>query len=229
MAYSNWQIFMVELVGTFVLVVFATGSIVYDEKLGNPYGLWFAAIAPFFALMIGVYSFGKISLAHFNPAVTIGFFITGHITKIQIIWYFLAEIIGALLGSLFVLNFIGTESHLGANFPNHDYSIFLILSVEVLASGLLLATIFMVVYFKRLNRFSGVLIGGMVGLDILFFGPLSGASMNPARSLAPAIFSGAIEDLWIYLTAPFIASILVPFLFRKKFFISRMGGNIGNP
>ena len=104
MAYSNLQIFTVELVGTFILVVFATGSIVYDaEFFDGRLGIPFAAVAPFVALLIGVYSFGKISLAHFNPAVTIGYYITGHISKIQIVYYFAAEIIGAILGSLFVL------------------------------------------------------------------------------------------------------------------------------
>ena len=115
MTYSNLQIFIVELIGTFILVVFATGSIVYDVQIGGPYGIWFAAVTPFIALIIGVYSFGKISLAHFNPAVTIGYYITGHISKIQIAWYFAAEIIGAILGSLFVMTLIGKEANLGAN------------------------------------------------------------------------------------------------------------------
>ena len=107
MSYSNLQIFTVELIGTFILVVFATGSIVYDAEFFNgDLGIHFAAVAPFIALIIGVYSFGKISLAHFNPAVTIGYYITGHITKIQILYYFAAEIIGALLGSLFVLKLL---------------------------------------------------------------------------------------------------------------------------
>jgi len=78
MVYSNLQIFTVELVGTFILVVFATGSIVYDaEVFDGKLGIPFAALAPFIALLIGVYSFGKISLAHFNPAVTLGYYITG--------------------------------------------------------------------------------------------------------------------------------------------------------
>lgn len=174
--YSNFQIFTVELIGTFILVVFATGSIVYDVQIGGPYGIWFAAVTPFIALIIGVYSFGKISLAHFNPAVTIGYYITGHITKIQVVWYFTAEIIGAILGSLFVMGFIGTEANLGANAPNYDYSIFLIFLVEVLASGLLMAVIFTVVYTKGLKGFSGIAIGGIVGLDIFFLAVISGAS-----------------------------------------------------
>lgn len=217
MTYSNWQIFIVELVGTFILVVFATGSIVYDVKIGSVYGIWFAAVAPFFALIIGVYSFGKISLAHFNPAVTIGYYVTGHISKVQIIWYITAEIIGAILGSLFVMNFIGREANLGANAPNFDYPIFLIFPVEVLASGLLMAVIFTVVFTKGLKGFSGIAIGGIVGLDIFFLAVISGASMNPARTLAPALLSGVTSDLWLYWTAPYIGTIIVAFLFKGKF------------
>jgi aquaporin Z len=217
MTYSNLQIFTVELIGTFILVIFATGSIVYDVQIGGPYGIWFAAVTPFIALIIGVYSFGKISFAHFNPAVTIGYYITGHITKIQIAWYFAAEIIGAILGSLFVMMFIGTDANLGVNVPNYDYSIFLIFPIEVLASGLLMAVIFTVVYTKGLKGFSGIAIGGIVGLDIFFLAVISGASMNPARALAPALLSGVINDLWLYLTAPFVGTILAAFLFRDKF------------
>ena len=218
MTYSNLQIFIVELIGTFILVVFATGSIVYDaEVFDGKLGIPFAAVAPFIALLIGVYSFGKISLAHFNPAVTVGYYITGHITKIQAGYYFAAEIIGALLGSFFVLTFIGEKANLGANAPNYDFSIFLIFPVEVLASAMLMGVIFYVVYTKGLRGFSGVAIGGIVGLDILFLAFISGASMNPARALAPALFSGALSDLWLYWTAPFVGTIIVGFLFRSKF------------
>ena len=218
MTYSNLQIFTVELVGTFILVIFATGSIVYDVKMfDGELGIPFAAIAPFVALLIGVYSFGKISLAHFNPAVTIGYYITGHITKLQIVYYFAAEIIGAILGSFFVLTFIGTNANLGTNTPNYDYSVYLIFSVEVFASAMLMAVIFYVVYTKGLKGFSGVAIGGIVGLDILFLAFISGASMNPARALAPALLSGTMSDLWLYWTAPFVGTMIVAFLFRNKF------------
>ncbi len=218
MAYSNLQIFTVELIGTFILVVFATGSIVYDaEFFDGQLGIPFAAVAPFIALLIGVYSFGKISLAHFNPAVTIGYYITGHITKIQILYYFAAEIIGALLGSLFVMKVIGEKANLGANAPNYDFSLGLIFPVEVLASAMLMGVIFYVVYTKGLRGFSGVAIGGIVGLDILFLAFISGASMNPARALAPALLSGTFSDLWLYWTAPFVGTTIVAFLFRGKF------------
>jgi len=218
MPYSNLQIFTVELIGTFILVIFATGSIVYDaEFFDGQLGIPFAAVAPFVALLIGVYSFGKISLAHFNPAVTIGYYITGHISEIQIVYYFVSEIIGAILGSLFVLTFIGDEANLGANAPNYDFSILLIFPVEVLASAMLMGVIFYVVYTKGLRGFSGVAIGGIVGLDILFLAFISGASMNPARALSPALLSGTFENLWLYWTAPYVGTMIVAFLFRGKF------------
>ena len=223
MAYSNLQIFIVELVGTFILVVFATGSIVLDAEMFNSeLGIPFAAFAPFIALLIGVYSFGKVSLAHFNPAVTIGYYITGHITKIQVVYYFAAEIIGAILGSLFVLSIIGDEADLGANAPNFDFSMLLIFPVEVLASAMLMGVIFYVVYTKGLRGFSGVAIGGIVGLDILFLAFISGASMNPARALAPALLSGMMDNLWLYWSAPFVGTMIAAFAFRGKFISQRM-------
>ena len=218
MTYSNLQIFTVELIGTFILVAFATGSIVLDsEMFNNELGIPFAAVAPFIALLIGVYSFGKISLAHFNPAVTIGYYITGHISKIQVVYYFAAEIIGAILGSLFVLSVIGDKADLGVNVPNFDFSMLVIFPVEVLASAMLMGVIFYVVYTKGLRGFSGVAIGGIVGLDILFLAFISGASMNPARALAPALLSGVVENLWLYWTAPFVGTMIAAFAFRGKF------------
>ena len=217
MAYSNLQIFIVELIGTFILVVFATGSIVYDVQTGGTLGITFAAVAPFIALIICVSLFGKISLAHFNPAVTISYYITGHVSKDKIGYYFAAEIIGALLGSLFVMSFIGTEANLGANAPNTNFPLYLIFPVEVLASALLMIVIFVVVYTKGLKGFGGIAIGGIVGLDIFFLSFISGASMNPARALAPALFSGMLDNLWLYWTAPYVGTILAAFLFRNKF------------
>jgi len=217
MSYSNLQIFLVELIGTFILVVFATGSIVYDVQTGETLGITLVAIAPFIALIIGVYSFGKISLAHFNPAVTIGYYITGHISKLQVAYYFIAEISGALLGSLFVMLFIGTDANLGVNTPNSEFSLFLIFPVEVLASAMLMAVIFAVVYTNGLKGLGGIAIGGIVGLDIFFLSFISGASMNPARALAPALFSGMLDNLWLYWTAPYMGTIIVACLFRNKF------------
>jgi aquaporin Z len=144
--------------------------------------------------------------------------ITRHIvTRIQLVYYVTAEIVGALLGSLFVKYFIGNTANLGANSPNYSFPIPVIFSIEVLASALLMAVILVVVHTKGLKGFSGIAIGGIVGLDIFFLSFISGASMNPARSLAPALLSGAVGDLWLYWSATFVGTSIVALIFRRKF------------
>lgn len=209
--------FAAEVVGTFIVVVLATSSVVLDAKFGGRLGLPFIAFAPFVGVAIGVYLFGKISMAHFNPAVTLAFLISEHITKFQLLQYFAAEIIGALLASLFVMMIIGTEASLGANAPDYSYPLPLVFGIEVLATALLMAVIYAVVHTKGLRGFSGLAIGGIVGLDIFFLAFISGASMNPARSLAPALLSGVLGNLWLYWSATFIGSSAVAFVVRRKF------------
>jgi aquaporin Z len=214
---TNQRIFITEVIGTFIVVVLATGSVVIDARLNGRLGLPFIAFAPFTGVAAGVYLFGKISMAHFNPAVTVGFLITKHITKIQLLYYFAAEISGALLASLFVKFMIGNQANLGANAPNYAYPIPLIIGVEIFASALLMSVIFVVVYTKGLKRFGGIAIGGIVGLDIFFLAFISGASMNPARSLAPALASGVLNNLWLYWSATFMGTSIIAFMLRRKF------------
>jgi aquaporin Z len=214
---SNQKKFIAEVIGTFIVVVLAAGSVVLDAKTNGVLGIPFIAFAPFVGVAIGVYLFAKVSMAHFNPAVTVGFLITKHITKTQLLYYVTAEITGALLAGLFVKYVIGSEAYLGANVPNYAYPLPLIFGIEILASGLLMAVIFVVVYTKGLKGFSGIAIGGIVGLDIFFLAFISGASMNPARSLAPAVLSGVMTNLWLYWTATFIGTSIVAFLLRKRF------------
>ena len=140
-------------------------------------------------------------MAHFNPAVTIGFLITKHITKKQVMYYFGAEIIGALLGSETVKYVIGSNANLGANAPNYAFSLPIIFGVEVLASALLMGVIFVVVHTNGLRGVGGIAIGGIIGLDILFLSFISGASMNPVRrwlqpfSLVQWLICGSIGPL----------------------------------
>ena len=214
---SNQKKFVVEVIGTFIVVVLATGSVVIDDKLGGVLGISFIAFAPFVGVMIGVYLFGKVSMAHFNPAVSLAFLITRHINYRQFLYYLGAEVTGALLASLFVKYYIGSNASLGANFPNYNFPITAIIGIEVLASSLLMLVILIVVYTDGLKGFSGIVIGGIVGLDIYFFALISGASMNPARSLAPALLSGSVGDLWLYWSATFIGTTIIALLFRGKF------------
>ena len=212
---SNQRKFVAEIIGTFIVVVLATGSVVIDAKTNGILGIPFIAFAPFIGVAIAVYLFSKISMAHFNPAVSVGFLITKHITRIQLLYYLIAEIIGALLASLFVKYAIGTEAFLGVNSPNYAFPLPLIFGIEMLASALLMVVIFVVVYTKGLRSFSGIVIGGIVGLDIFFLAFISGASMNPARSLAPAVLSGVITNLWLYWTATFVGTSTVALLLKK--------------
>jgi aquaporin Z len=217
---KNKKIFFAELIGTFIVIVFATGSVVLDTKLNGVLGLPFIALAPAIAVAIGVYLFSKTSMAHFNPAVTVGYLITKHLERKKglLIIYLLAEITGGILASVFVYLIFGNEANLGANAPNYiDFPIYVIVGIEIFASALLMLVILIVVYTKGLKRFSGIAIGGIVGIDIFLFGLISGASMNPARSLAPAIVSGYYVDLWLYLTAPFVGTSIVALLLRNKF------------
>ena len=213
----NLIIFIAELLGTFGLVVAATGSIVYDGRIGGTLGIPFIAAMHFVGLAIVVYAFGKYSMAHFNPVVTIGFYITGYTKKKQLPLYFVAQAIGAFLGTFFVKYVIGDYADLGTNSPNYSYPFAFFYSIEIIATILLMVVILCVVHYKRLNKFSGLAIGGIIGLDVLFFGDISGASMNPIRSISPAVVSGAMNDLWIYLTSPLIGAVIVAMIYRKKF------------
>ncbi len=214
---SNQKKFFAEVIGTFVIVVFATGSVVLDTKYVGTFGLWFVALAPAIAVACMVYAFGKISMSHFNPAVTVGFLITKHTPKNLFPLYITAEIIGAISGSIFVKYVVGTQANIGANAPDYHYSIPLIIGVEVLATALLMAVILTVVHTKGLKGFGGMVIGIMVGLDIFFLAFISGASMNPARSLGPALVSGYLNNLWLYLTATFVGSSTIALVYSKFF------------
>ena len=152
---KNTKIFFAELIGTFTVIVFATGLVVLDAKLNGILGLPFIAIALAIAVAIGVYLFGKTSMAHFNPAVTVGYLITHYLQKkhkLSLI-YLAAELIGALLASIFIYFILRNEANLGANAPNYiDFPVYVIVGIEILASALLMLIILIVVYTKGLRN-----------------------------------------------------------------------------
>ncbi len=187
---------------------------VYDAMLGGIYGHYFVVAMHFIGLAIVVYAFGKYSMAHFNPAVTIAFFITKHVKGRQLPYYFAAQAIGAFMGSIFVLLVMGDYANLGTNYPSPTSTVEANVSYEILTSIFLMGVIYIVVHFKKLGKLTGVAIGGIIALDVLFFGLVSGASMNPIRSLAPAVISGVTGDLWLYLTTPFIGTIIVAAIYK---------------
>jgi len=215
---SNFVIFLAELVGTFGLVVAATGSIVYDAMVEGTLGIGFISAIHFIGLGAMIFLFGRYSMAHFNPAVTVAYFVAKYIRAKQILVYVAAQVIGAFLGSLFVKYLFGNFANLGLNSPNYEYPVGLFFGIEVLATVFLMGSILIAVNIKGLQTILiSTVIAGTVAMDVFFFGSVSGASMNPIRSLAPAIFSGLINDLWLYWSAPFVGSLIVAFIYRKKF------------
>lgn len=214
---NNQKKFFVEIIGTCILVIVSAGSVVLNEKYVGMFGPWFLALCPAIGVGLAICAFTKISMAHYNPAVTIGFLITKHMPRNLLGVYLAAEFIGAFLGILFVKYVIGTQANLGANQPNYSYPIPLIFGVEVLATIFVMGVTLIVVHERGHHGHGWIAVGTVIGLDIFFFGSISGASMNPIRSMASAVASGYINDLWLYLTAPFVGTIFVAFVYRIKF------------
>lgn len=213
---SNFIIFLAEIAGTFGLLVAATGSIVYDGFLGKSLGIVFIAVIHFIGIGLMIFLFGRYSMAHFNPAVTVAYLVAGYIKPKQVLVYFAAQAIGAVLGTIFVKFVIGDYANLGLNYPNYEFSIPVIVGVEILASFFLMGSILLAVNIKRQSAvLVSVIISGTIALDVFFFGGISGASMNPIRSTTPALFTGILDDLWLYWTAPFVGSVIVALVFNK--------------
>ena len=213
----NLKRFLIELIGSFVIVVSATISIVYHANNGGMYGLWFLCLAPAIAVTALIHVFGKISLVHFNPAVTVGFLVTRHMHKNLFGLYVVAQIIGALLGSIFVRYVLNMEAGPVTSAPDYHLSFLDIIGIEILSSALLMAVIMVAVHKNGLRGFGGIVIGIMVGLDTLLLTLVPGSSLNPARTLSHAIIVYGLGNLWLSWTGPMIGSALVGYLYRKIF------------
>ena len=205
--------YIAELIGTFALFFFGTGACVVNEQTNEQIG--HVGIAITFGLIVTVliYTFGSKSGAHFNPAVTIAFSMANLFPKKEILPYIISQIIGALLASLFLKLLFPSNLNLGATIPSGSYLQSFILEI-ILTFTLMLVVLFTSQGSKETGTMAGLAIGGFVLLAALFAGPISGASMNPVRSLSPAIVSGNITTLWIYLTAPIIGAALATFVWR---------------
>ncbi len=197
---------MAEFIGTFALVFAGTGAIVDDSLTGQ---LGHIGVAMSFGLVVGVLvcSLGHISKAHFNPAVTIGFFSISKMEKNLVLPYIIAQIGGAIFASALIYIIFGNSGNLGVTMPSGPWTQSFIL--EIIMTFFLMLVIISVATDARVKpEVSGIAIGGTVALDALFGGPISGASMNPARSLGPAIIGRIFEHQWIYLVAPVIGSLI---------------------
>ena len=197
--------YIAEFIGTFALVFFGTGSIIVDQVTNG--GVSHVGIAITFGLIVMtmIYGLGEISGAHINPAVSISFAIAGRLPVKLLAPYVTSQVAGAFLASTVLRLLFPSNQFLGSTIPTGPpeqsfmlefiLTLFLMLVIISVASG-----------SKEQGMFAGIAIGSVVLLEAMFAGPISGASMNPARSLAPAVISGHTEFLWVYLLAPVLGA-----------------------
>jgi len=202
-----------EFIGTFALVFAGTGAIVIDDISGG--SVTHVGVALTFGLIVlaMIYTVGDISGAHLNPAVTGAFWLSGRFSGQQVLPYVLAQCFGAIAASSTLHFLFPSHANLGATLPaGSDMQSFIL---ELILTLILMFVILNVsAGAKEKGVTAGIAIGAVIGLEATFAGPICGASMNPARSLAPAIVSGHMEHFWIYLAAPVIGACLAVFACR---------------
>jgi MIP family channel proteins len=196
-----------ELVGAFALVFAGCGAIMVDAQTGGALGQ--VGIAITFGLVIAamIYATGHVSGAHLNPAVTLAFALTRHFPWRRLLAYWAAQCAGAIAAAAILRGSLGDIAHVGATLPSgSDRQAFL--WELVLTFFLMLVITAVATDTRAVGEAAAIAIGATVGLDAMFGGPVTGASMNPARSLGPALVSGELGSLWVYLTAPFLGAAL---------------------
>lgn len=205
--------YLSEGIGTFALVFAGTGAIVVNDVTGGVVTHVGIALTFGLVIMVMIYSVGEISGAHFNPAVTLGFWMAGTFPGRQVVLYVLSQLVGALLGSVLLRLLFPGHTTLGATVPIGSITQSFVLEV-VLTFLLMFVIINVATGSKEQGIMAGAAIGATVGLAALFGGPISGASMNPARSLAPALILWQFEAQWIYLLAPCLGAGLAVLAYR---------------
>lgn len=199
--------YLAEVLGTFGLVFAGTGAIVINDFSQG--AITHVGICLTFGLVVMamIYSVGDISGAHLNPAVTIGFWVAKRFPAKEILPYILSQLVGAFLASGLLWFVFPEHPNLGATLPSLTLVQTFVFEI-ILTFFLMFVIINVSTGAKEKGLMAGVAIGATVALEALFAGPVTGASMNPARSLAPALVSGELTGFWIYIVAPIIGAYL---------------------
>lgn len=204
---SGFRKSMAEFLGTFALVFFGTGAMVINAETGGAVSHIGIALTFGGIVMAMIYSFGEISGAHINPAVTIAFWASGKFRTGLVLPYIISQTAGAILASGLLKILFPDDKALGATYPLNSTEQAFGLEI-ILTFFLMLVIIHVATGSKEQGLMAGIAIGAMVLISAAFAGPISGASMNPARSLGPALINGDLSVIWIYLTAPVIGAVL---------------------
>jgi aquaporin Z len=204
--------YLAESIGTFALVFCGTGSMIVNDLTQGSVTHVGIAITFGAIVMAMIYAFGNISQAHINPAVSIAFSITDRFDRKDLLGYITFQLLGALLASGLLKILFTDHPTLGATIPIGSWQQSFLL--EIILTYLLMIVILFVSQTESMEQFTGIAVGATVMLESMFAGPICGASMNPARSIAPAIISGNLSHLWIYISAPIIGGILASISWR---------------
>jgi aquaporin NIP len=199
--------YIAEFIGTFAMVFCGTGAMTINEVTGGDVTHVGIGITWGLIVMAMIYAFGEISGAHFNPAVSIAFAYAKKFSWKEVPKYIFFQIAGAFAASLLLMWLFPKSELLGATIPSVDVWRAFVLEL-ILTFFLMVVIINVSTGSKEAGMMAGIAIGGVVLLEALFAGPITNASMNPARSLAPNIVSGNIEGIWLYILAPIIGALL---------------------
>jgi MIP family channel proteins len=193
-----------ELIGTFALVFAGAGAIMVDAKT-HALGHIGVAISFGLVIMVMIYALGHVSGAHFNPAVSFAFALTRHFSWMRMGVYWAAQVSGALLAAAILRGSLGNVAHVGATLPSGSQGQAVLWEI-ILTFFLMFVIMAVATDTRAVGEAAAIAIGGAVGLDAMFGGPVTGASMNPARSLGPALVAGDQHALWVYIVAPLLGA-----------------------
>jgi aquaporin Z len=205
--------YLAEGIGTFAIIFCGTGAIIVNGETGGV--ITHSGIAAVSGLIVAamIYTLGEISGAHFNPAVTISFWLAKSFPGKEIFPYLISQLTGAFTASFTLHLLFPNNLFLGSTLPSGNSMQSFVL--EFILAFLLMFTILHVAKgSKEQGLFAGMAIGSVVLLEAMFAGPICGASMNPFRSLSPAVVSGHLEFIWIYLTAPFLGAFFAVLIWK---------------
>ena len=211
----EWRRLFSELFGTFLLVIVGAGAGTLDAKTGGGIGRGAEVTAPALMVLAIILFMGAVSGAHLNPAVSIAFSLRGDFSWRRVPGYIVAQLAGAVIAALVLRGMFGNVGHLGATLPGPGFSATTAFIMEaILTLGLVSTILGTASTAQNVGALSAVGVGSYIALAGLWSSPVSGASMNPARSFGPALVTGDLHDVWIYLTAPILgAAVAVAFAY----------------
>jgi aquaporin Z len=205
----EWRRLFAEAWGTFLLVLVAAGGSVVASRSGDTVSLAMIVVAPGLMVMAIIYFMGTVSGAHLNPAVTVAFALRRNFPWGRVPGYIVAQMVGAIAAVLFLRTVLGTGGALGATVPGQGVSGIQALVIEaVLTAGLINTILGTAAGARNVGTNGAIAVGGYIALAGLWAAPISGASMNPARSLAPDLVRGDLHTAWIYVAGPLLGALV---------------------